>query len=87
MGEGIQVYLTLDHSGQQIVILTTTWWWRTDREKRAVNKHISHTFRMERFNLKNLNEVEDNEKIRVDMSHSSVELSTTREATNCGTTR
>jgi hypothetical protein len=28
IGDGIQVYLISDHSGQQIVILTTTWWWQ-----------------------------------------------------------
>jgi hypothetical protein len=26
--DGIQLYLTSDRSGQQIVILTTNWWWR-----------------------------------------------------------
>jgi exonuclease III len=28
VGEGIRMYLILDHSGQQIVIVTTIWWWR-----------------------------------------------------------
>jgi hypothetical protein len=27
-GDGIQVYLMSEHSGQQIVILTTIWWWQ-----------------------------------------------------------
>jgi hypothetical protein len=28
IGEGIQVYLMSDNSGQQIVIRTTIWWWQ-----------------------------------------------------------
>jgi hypothetical protein len=33
------------------------------RERLAMNKQRSHTFRMERFNLKKLNEVEGKEQI------------------------
>jgi hypothetical protein len=35
-----------------------------------VNKQRSHTFHMERFNLKNLNEVEGKEQFRVEVSSS-----------------
>jgi hypothetical protein len=56
-----------DHSGQQIVILTTTWWWQ--RARLAVNKHRSHIFHVEMFNLKKLNEVEGKEKFRVEVSN------------------
>jgi hypothetical protein len=35
------------------------------RERLEVNKQRSHTFHMERFNLKKLNEVESKEKYRV----------------------
>jgi hypothetical protein len=38
------------------------------REKLAVNKQRSHRFNMERFNLKKLNEVEDKEQYRVEVS-------------------
>jgi hypothetical protein len=38
------------------------------RERLAVNKKGSHTFHMERFNLKKLNEVEGKEKYRVEVS-------------------
>jgi hypothetical protein len=34
----------------------------------AMNKQGSHTFHMERFNLKKLNEVEGKEKYRVEVS-------------------
>jgi hypothetical protein len=39
------------------------------REKLAVNKQGSHTFHMERFNLKKLNEVEGKEKYLVEISN------------------
>jgi hypothetical protein len=39
------------------------------RERLAVNKQRSHKFHMERFNLKKLNEVEDKEKYRVEVSN------------------
>jgi hypothetical protein len=39
------------------------------RERIAVNKQGSHKFRMERFNLKKLNEVEGKEKYRVEVSN------------------
>jgi hypothetical protein len=39
------------------------------RERLAVNKQGSHTFPMERFNLKKLNEVEGKEKYRVEVSN------------------
>jgi hypothetical protein len=29
IGEGIQVYLMSNHSGQQAVIWTTIWWWQS----------------------------------------------------------
>jgi hypothetical protein len=38
------------------------------RERIAVNKQGSHTFHMERFNLKKLNEVEGKEKYPVEVS-------------------
>jgi hypothetical protein len=50
-----------DHSGQQIVILTTTWWWQ------KINK--DHRFHMERFNLKELNEVGGKEQFGVEVSN------------------
>jgi hypothetical protein len=50
------------HSGQQIVVAKI-------RERIAVNKQGSHTFHMERFNLKKLNEVEGREKYRVEVSN------------------
>jgi hypothetical protein len=39
------------------------------RERIAVNKQGSHTFNMERFNLKKLNEIEGKEKYRVEVSN------------------
>jgi hypothetical protein len=39
------------------------------RERLAVNKQISHRFRMERLNLKKLNEVEGKEQYRVEVSN------------------
>jgi hypothetical protein len=39
------------------------------RERIAVNKQGSHTLHMEGFNLKKLNEVEDKEKYRVEVSN------------------
>jgi hypothetical protein len=39
------------------------------RERLAVNKQRSHRFHMERFNLKKLNEVEDNEQYHVEVSN------------------
>jgi hypothetical protein len=39
------------------------------RERIAANKQGSHKFLMERFNLKNLNEVEGKEKYRVEVSN------------------
>jgi hypothetical protein len=58
------------------------------RERIAVNKQGSHKFHMERFNLKKLNEVEDKEKCRVEVSNrfaalenldAEVEINTVRE--------
>jgi hypothetical protein len=39
------------------------------RERLAMNKHRSHKFHMERFNLKKLNDVEGKEQYRVDVSN------------------
>jgi hypothetical protein len=39
------------------------------RERLAVNKQGSHKFHMERFNIKQLNEVEGKEKYRVEVSN------------------
>jgi hypothetical protein len=39
------------------------------RERLAVNKQRSHTFHMERFNLKTLNDVESKEQFRVEVSN------------------
>jgi hypothetical protein len=39
------------------------------RERLAVNKQTSHTFHMERFNLKKLNDVECREQYRVEVSN------------------
>jgi hypothetical protein len=39
------------------------------RERIAVNKQGSHTFHMERFNLKTLIELEGKEKYRVEVSN------------------
>jgi hypothetical protein len=44
------------------------------REELAVNKQGSHTFHMERFNLKKLNDVEGKEKYRVEVSNRFVAL-------------
>jgi hypothetical protein len=44
------------------------------RERIAVNKQGSHKFRMERFNLKKLNDVEGKEKYRVEVSNRSSAL-------------
>jgi hypothetical protein len=41
----------------------------TVRERLAVNKQGSHTFHMQRFNLKKLNKVEGKEKYRVEVSN------------------
>jgi hypothetical protein len=38
------------------------------RERLAVNKQRSHRFHMERFNLKELNDVEGKEKFRIEIS-------------------
>jgi hypothetical protein len=40
------------------------------RERLAVNKQISHTFHMERLNLKKLNEIEGREQFIVEVSNS-----------------
>jgi hypothetical protein len=56
-----------DHSGQQSVIRTTIWVVAKIMERIAVNKQGSHTFHMERFNLKKLNGVEGKEKYRVEV--------------------
>jgi hypothetical protein len=53
------------HSGQQIVIVLMA----KIGERLAVNKYTSHRFNMERFNLKKLNEVEDKEQFRVEVSN------------------
>jgi hypothetical protein len=54
------MYLMFDHSGQQIVIVTTVYLVVAKvKEGLAVNKQRSHRFRMERLNLKHLNEVEN----------------------------
>jgi hypothetical protein len=39
------------------------------RERLAVTKQISHRFRMERINLKKLNELEGKEQFRVEVSN------------------
>jgi hypothetical protein len=39
------------------------------RKRLAVNKQGSHTFHMERFNLKKVNEVEGKEKYHVEVSN------------------
>jgi hypothetical protein len=44
------------------------------RERLAVNKQGSHKCHMERFNLKKLNELEDKEKYRVEVSNRFAEL-------------
>jgi hypothetical protein len=38
------------------------------RERLAVNKQGSHSFHMERFNLKKLNEIQGKDKYRVEVS-------------------
>jgi hypothetical protein len=43
-------------------------------ERLAVNKQSSHRFHMERFSLKKLNEVGDNEKYHVEVSSSFTDL-------------
>jgi hypothetical protein len=53
IGDGIQVYLMSNRSVQQTMILTKV------RDRLAVR------FRMERFNLKKLNEVKGKEQYRV----------------------
>jgi hypothetical protein len=58
-----------DHSGQQIVMLTIIWWWQKLGRERAVNTQRSQRFRMERLNLKKLNEVEGKEKYCVEVSN------------------
>jgi hypothetical protein len=39
------------------------------RERLAVNKQSSHRFGMERFSLKKLNDIEDKEQFRVEVSN------------------
>jgi hypothetical protein len=57
-----------DHSGQQIVMLTTIWRWKKlGRYKQRINK--DHTFHVEGFNLKKLNEVVGKEQLRVEVSN------------------
>jgi hypothetical protein len=43
-------------------------------EELAVNKQRSHTFHIERFNLKKLNEVEGREQFRSEVSNSFADL-------------
>jgi hypothetical protein len=57
-----------DHSGQQTVILTTVWWWQKVRRDYQENKQRSHSFHMGRFNLKELDEEECEEKYCVEVS-------------------
>jgi hypothetical protein len=58
-----------DHTGQQIVMLTQYLVAAKDRERLAVNKQKSHRFRMQRFILKKLNEIEGKEQYRVEVSN------------------
>jgi hypothetical protein len=39
------------------------------RERLAVNKHITHTFHMEKFIFQKLNKVESKEQYRVEISN------------------
>jgi hypothetical protein len=55
MGDGIQVYLMYDHSGQQIDHYLVALKFR---ERLEESKQTTHTVHMERFNLKKLNEVD-----------------------------
>jgi hypothetical protein len=55
-----------DLLGQQIVIFTIIWFWQK-LGRLAVNKQSSQRFRMERFNLKKLNDVEGKEHFRVEV--------------------
>jgi hypothetical protein len=65
IGDGIQVYLMSDRSGQQIVTLTTIWWWRKlRRDWQCVNKQRTE---LERFNLQKLNKVECKEQYHVEI--------------------
>jgi hypothetical protein len=59
-----------ERSGEQTVILTTIWWWQTVRERLRVSKQTMHRVHTEKFNLKKLNEVEDKEQYRVEISNS-----------------
>jgi hypothetical protein len=62
-----------DHSGQLIVILTTICWWQSLGETRSEQK-ITSRIHMERFNLKELNEVEGKKQYRVEISNSFARL-------------
>jgi hypothetical protein len=44
------------------------------RERLAVSKQTTHRFRMERFNLKKLNEIEGKEEYRVEISNRFADL-------------
>jgi hypothetical protein len=68
-GEGIQVHLMSDHSGQQIVIMTTILWWqKLGRDWLWINK--DHTdFYTETFNFRKLNKVEGKEKCHIEVSN------------------
>jgi hypothetical protein len=68
VGDDIQMCVTPDRSGQQIVILTTTGGGKV-RERLAVSKQTTHRFRTDRFNLKKLNGVEGKELYRVEISN------------------
>jgi hypothetical protein len=49
-----------------IVLLTTVWWLQ---KLRSLNRRAAQKFDMERFNLKNLNDVEVKERFQVKISN------------------
>jgi hypothetical protein len=61
------------HSGEQIVLFTSLIWTKF-RDGPAVNKQKSHTFLMERFNLKRENAPEGKEQCCVEISNTFVSM-------------
>jgi hypothetical protein len=74
IGDGIQVYLMSDRSGEQTMILITLLVVAKVRERLAVSKQTTRIFHMEKFNLKKLNEVEAKEKYGIEISNRFAEV-------------
>ena len=67
-GDGSQAYWMYEVSGELIVILITIWWLQ-NWGRLAVNKKPAQKFEGERFNLRNLNELEVKEQYQIEITN------------------